>query len=468
MVNEPKTPTKKKKKEVGSEESTAKKLKKSTRSSSKNGVKHESNGANGTNGLHRTPSIKGGAAETVKKIKIYKNGDIHHKGINVVLNMKQKHDINAFLDVVNEKIGLVSGAKRLYTLTGQPIRSTSALEHNKAYVASSGAFTPLSYGKESNALSNGLHKENSSLSSSLSSRKSEKSTSSTLTRTSRSTEPRKPLGSRNSSGPPNGTIISDLRRSKSQVTIVRKENKPSDPVPKPRKPVKRTPSVPASNGTESHKRTAVSKKSTAATNHVAQASEKPKKKVKSTTPTPKPRKSITGEHLVHFDNNIPLPRPPSTRLTNRPPTGLRPRSNRAESRNDEEKDKKKEESDIDESDNDSDRSYNQSSPTHSVEKDHEHEHTHHESKSDHEHDHEKSDKEEEQFESEGEESDEEDISEDEETERENETEKEEEKSDEEKDDHHEDHDENHNHNGHSEHNNGHHSEKEDAEEHEHK
>jgi hypothetical protein len=45
--------------------------------------------------------------------------------------MKQKHDINAFLDVVNEKIGLVSGAKRLYTLTGQPIRSTSALEHNK-------------------------------------------------------------------------------------------------------------------------------------------------------------------------------------------------------------------------------------------------------------------------------------------------------------------------------------------------
>jgi hypothetical protein len=83
--------------------------------------------------------------------------------------------------------------------------------------------------------------------------------------------------------------------------------------------------------------------------------------VKSTTPTPtpKPRKSITGEHLVHFDNNIPLPRPPSTRLTNRPPTGLRPRSNRTESRNGEEKNKKKEESDIDESDNDSDRSYNQ-------------------------------------------------------------------------------------------------------------
>lgn len=85
--------------------------------------------------------------ESGRRIRIYRNGDAHHKGITVVLNIRKTHDINAFLDTVSEKIGLVLGAKRLFTLDGMPITSTEQLEHNKAYVASSGPFIPVQYGQ---------------------------------------------------------------------------------------------------------------------------------------------------------------------------------------------------------------------------------------------------------------------------------------------------------------------------------
>lgn len=48
--------------------------------------------------------------------------------------MRQTHDINAFLDAISEKIGLVQGAKRLYTLNGTPVKSTNALENNKVRI----------------------------------------------------------------------------------------------------------------------------------------------------------------------------------------------------------------------------------------------------------------------------------------------------------------------------------------------
>jgi hypothetical protein len=54
-----------------------------------------------------------------------------HPPQQIVMNARQVHDINAFLDAVNEKIGLVLGAKRLFTLDGMPVKSTEQLEHNK-------------------------------------------------------------------------------------------------------------------------------------------------------------------------------------------------------------------------------------------------------------------------------------------------------------------------------------------------
>uniref|UniRef100_A0A1I8B2P0 Doublecortin domain-containing protein n=1 Tax=Meloidogyne hapla TaxID=6305 RepID=A0A1I8B2P0_MELHA len=82
-----------------------------------------------------------------RRVKIYRNGDAHHKGLNVVLNYKQGQDINTLLDSISERIGLVLGAKRLFNTDGTQITSTEELEHNGEYVASSGTFTPLAYGQ---------------------------------------------------------------------------------------------------------------------------------------------------------------------------------------------------------------------------------------------------------------------------------------------------------------------------------
>nr|CAD2189548.1 unnamed protein product [Meloidogyne enterolobii] len=82
-----------------------------------------------------------------RRVKIYRNGDAHHKGLNVVLNYKQGQDINTLLDSISERIGLVLGAKRLFTTDGTQITSAEELEHNGEYVASSGTFTPAAYGQ---------------------------------------------------------------------------------------------------------------------------------------------------------------------------------------------------------------------------------------------------------------------------------------------------------------------------------
>uniref|UniRef100_A0A915NFY0 Doublecortin domain-containing protein n=1 Tax=Meloidogyne floridensis TaxID=298350 RepID=A0A915NFY0_9BILA len=82
-----------------------------------------------------------------RRVKIYRNGDAHHKGLNVVLNYKQGQDINTLLDSISERIGLVLGAKRLFTTDGTQITSAEELEHNGEYVASSGTFTPVAYGQ---------------------------------------------------------------------------------------------------------------------------------------------------------------------------------------------------------------------------------------------------------------------------------------------------------------------------------
>src|SRR5690606_24313541 len=86
--------------------------------------------------------------EVGRRIKVYRNGDPYDAGINVVLNMKKIHDIGTFLDVINDRISLVNGAKRLYTVNGQHVKKTSELQNGKEYVASSGQFTPLNYGKK--------------------------------------------------------------------------------------------------------------------------------------------------------------------------------------------------------------------------------------------------------------------------------------------------------------------------------
>ncbi|KAF7639238.1 Doublecortin domain-containing protein [Meloidogyne graminicola] len=82
-----------------------------------------------------------------RRVRIYRNGDGHYKGLTVVLNYKQSQDINSLLDTISERIGLVLGVKRLFTTDGTQITSIEQLEHDGEYVASSGQFTPLAYGQ---------------------------------------------------------------------------------------------------------------------------------------------------------------------------------------------------------------------------------------------------------------------------------------------------------------------------------
>uniref|UniRef100_A0AC35FMP6 Doublecortin domain-containing protein n=1 Tax=Panagrolaimus sp. PS1159 TaxID=55785 RepID=A0AC35FMP6_9BILA len=76
--------------------------------------------------------------EVGRRIKVYKNGEPYDQGITFVLNMK----------VITSRIGLVQGAKRLYNLDGKLIKKTDELINGKEYVASSGSFIPLPYGKK--------------------------------------------------------------------------------------------------------------------------------------------------------------------------------------------------------------------------------------------------------------------------------------------------------------------------------
>ncbi|KAL3092288.1 hypothetical protein niasHT_028166 [Heterodera trifolii] len=89
--------------------------------------------------------------EGSRRIRVYRNGDAHFKGITIVLNTRQVHGIDALLDMISEKIGLVMGCKRLFTLDGTPVKSMEQLQHNMEYVAASGMFTPARYGRVGSA-----------------------------------------------------------------------------------------------------------------------------------------------------------------------------------------------------------------------------------------------------------------------------------------------------------------------------
>lgn len=82
-----------------------------------------------------------------KRIRVYRNGDIFFKGLKVVINTRQINSVQAFLDVINERIGLTYGAKRLYTLSGQLVKTMDEIENDKEYVAATNVFTPLNYGQ---------------------------------------------------------------------------------------------------------------------------------------------------------------------------------------------------------------------------------------------------------------------------------------------------------------------------------
>ncbi|KAL3123054.1 hypothetical protein niasHT_001254 [Heterodera trifolii] len=89
--------------------------------------------------------------EGSRRIRVYRNGDAHFKGITIVLNTRQVHSIDSLLDMISEKIGLVMGCKRLFTLDGTPVKSMEQLQHNVEYVAASGMFTPARYGRVGSA-----------------------------------------------------------------------------------------------------------------------------------------------------------------------------------------------------------------------------------------------------------------------------------------------------------------------------
>uniref|UniRef100_A0A8R1I7Z9 Doublecortin domain-containing protein n=1 Tax=Caenorhabditis japonica TaxID=281687 RepID=A0A8R1I7Z9_CAEJA len=54
--------------------------------------------------------------------------------------------MNVLLDVISERIGLINGAKKLYTTGGTQIKDINKIRDGESYVASSSHFTPMSYG----------------------------------------------------------------------------------------------------------------------------------------------------------------------------------------------------------------------------------------------------------------------------------------------------------------------------------
>ncbi|CAI4227058.1 unnamed protein product [Auanema sp. JU1783] len=85
----------------------------------------------------------------VKKIQVFKNGDVHHPGIRVVINRKQVHDLDVLFIALTERIDLPYGVKKLYTTGGKSIKSIEELEDGKDYIASSNIFIPIHYGSNS-------------------------------------------------------------------------------------------------------------------------------------------------------------------------------------------------------------------------------------------------------------------------------------------------------------------------------
>ncbi|VDN95285.1 unnamed protein product [Brugia pahangi] len=82
-----------------------------------------------------------------KRVKIYKNGDNSFEGLDFIINTDQFKNMQELLNIINEKIGLTNGAKKLYTLNGELIQSVEQIISDKEYVAATNVFKPLLYGQ---------------------------------------------------------------------------------------------------------------------------------------------------------------------------------------------------------------------------------------------------------------------------------------------------------------------------------
>ncbi|CAB3404957.1 unnamed protein product [Caenorhabditis bovis] len=94
------------------------------------------------------PTMVTSAGVEFKRIQVFRNGDAHFPGMQVVVNTHRTPDINVLLDAISDKIGLVNGAKKLYSTNGVQIKDINKIKNNEKYVASSSHFTPLAYGGE--------------------------------------------------------------------------------------------------------------------------------------------------------------------------------------------------------------------------------------------------------------------------------------------------------------------------------
>ncbi|CAJ0959885.1 unnamed protein product, partial [Mesorhabditis belari] len=161
------------------------------------------------------------ALADTKRIHVFRNGDIYHPGIRVVVNPRQMRDMAPFLDLVNQKLQMIAGARKLFTTGGKEIKRIADIENDKEYVASPGPFTPLPYGQT-------LVRSASSFITSMTST----SLASQLARSSRSSEPRKSNSEsggkrkRPKSQAPPGTAPADLSsRVKRAVSVGEKKIK---------------------------------------------------------------------------------------------------------------------------------------------------------------------------------------------------------------------------------------------------
>ncbi|CAB04933.2 Doublecortin domain-containing protein [Caenorhabditis elegans] len=93
------------------------------------------------------PTMVGnGNAAGVKKIHVYRNADVFFQGIQMVVNTHRVPSVDVLLDVITERIGLINGAKKLYTTSGTLVKDINKIKDGQNYVASSSHFTPAAYG----------------------------------------------------------------------------------------------------------------------------------------------------------------------------------------------------------------------------------------------------------------------------------------------------------------------------------
>ncbi|CAI2329203.1 unnamed protein product [Caenorhabditis sp. 36 PRJEB53466] len=92
------------------------------------------------------PTMVSSNAVGVKRIHVYRNADLFFQGIQVVINTHRVPSINVLLDVISERVGLINGAKKLYTMSGILVKDVSKIKDGERYVASSSHFTPMAYG----------------------------------------------------------------------------------------------------------------------------------------------------------------------------------------------------------------------------------------------------------------------------------------------------------------------------------